>query len=203
MMDASRIDNWGQLLARSALAFRRRPSPGRIRRFIALALAAGLSACALATDAPPTVDVLSVRLIGLGLIEQQIETTLCVTNPNANEIAFRRVAVSLDLSGLPLASGTSDLPVRLPPASSTAVPFTGLTTLRNIGPQVLGILQSGSLAYRIHGTVSLDGVLGLTLPFVRSGRLNLLDGGLTLASSATEATPSRCSSTVTQIRPRL
>ena len=67
------------------------PSPRHQRshsRFAILALTAGLSACALATDAPPTVEVLSVRLVGLGLTEQQLETTLCVTNPNANGIGF-------------------------------------------------------------------------------------------------------------------
>lgn len=144
----------------------------------ALVVVAVLSARALATDAPPTVDVLSVRLVSAGLTEQQLKTVLCVTNPNTNELGFRRVTVSLDVSGLPFASGVSDSPIRLPPLSSTAVPFTVSTTTQNIGPQLLGLLQSGSLPYRISGTVSLDGVLGLTLPFSRSGHLDLLRAAL-------------------------
>ena len=158
-----------------------------------MALAATLSGCALASDTPPSVDVLDVRFVGIGLTEQQLATTLCVTNPNTNEIAFRRMTVALDVSGTLLAAGASDLPVRLPPSSSTAVPFTVVTTVQNLGPQLLGILRSGSLDYRVHGTVSLQGTFGLALPFSRSGRLDPLAGGLDLASAAGDPTPSRCS----------
>ncbi len=164
-------------------------------RRLAATLAATLavSGCALATDTPPSVDVLDVHLVGIGLTEQELATTLCVTNPNANEMAFRRVTVALDLAGSPLAAGVSDQPVVLPPMSSTRVPFTVVTTVKNIGPQLLAILQSGSLDYRVHGSVSLQGAFGLTLPFSRSGHFDPLSGGLNLASAASETTPSRCS----------
>ncbi len=159
----------------------------------AMALLVGLlSGCALATATPPTVEVLDVHLVGIGLTDAQLATTLCVTNPNANELAFRRVTVALDVSGAPLAVGASDLPVRLPPLSSTPVPFTVVATVQNLGPQLLGIVRGGSLDYRVHGTVSLQGVLGLTLPFSRSGHLDPLAGGLNLASAASDPTPSRC-----------
>ncbi len=167
---------------------------------LSIALAAAVSGCALATATPPTVDVLDVRLVGVGLTEQQLATTLCVTNPNATELAFRRVTVALDMSGSPLAAGASDLPVRLPPLSSTAVPFTVVTTVQNLGPQLLGILRNGSLDYRVHGTVSLQGTFGLTLPFSRSGRLDPLAGGLDLASAVGDPTPNRCSP-VTPVAP--
>lgn len=162
------------------------------RMILPMVLVATLSGCALATGTPPSVDVLDVRLVGIGLTEQQLATTLCVTNPNPNEIAFRRVTVALDVADAPLATGASDLPVRLPPSSSTAVPFTVVTTVQNLGPQLLGILRSGSLDYRVHGRVSLQGAFGLTLPFSRSGRLDPLAGSLDLASAAIDPTPSRC-----------
>lgn len=162
------------------------------RTILPVVLAAALAGCTLATDTPPSVDVLDVHLVGMGLMEQQLTTTLCVTNPNANEIAFRRLTVALDLSGSPLASGASDLPMRLPPLSSRAVPFTVLTTVRNLGPQLLGVLRGGGLDYRIHGTVSLQGAFSLTLPFSRSGRLDLQAGGVDLASVTTDPGPSRC-----------
>ncbi len=158
-----------------------------------LILAACVSGCALASAAPPSVEVLNVRLTGIGLTGQQIATTLCVTNPNDADLAFRRVAVALDVSGLPLAEGASDLPVRLPPRSSTPVPFTVNTTVQNLGPQLLGVLRTGSLDYRVHGSVSLGGALGIALPFSRSGRLDPLAGGLGLASAASDATPGKCS----------
>ncbi len=166
-----------------------------VTTLLAVALAGTLGGCALATGTPPSVDVMDVRLVGVGLTEQQLATTLCVTNPNDSALAFRRVAVTLDVSGAPLATGSSDLPLQLPPHSSTAVPFTVVTTVQNLGPQLLGILRSGSLDYRIHGTVSLQGAFGLTLPFSRAGQLDPLAGGLNLASvAASGEAPSRCAS---------
>ena len=165
----------------------------RGRAVLMLALAAGLSACGLATGISPTVEVMGVRSVGIELTEQQLETTLCITNPNPNRIGFRSVTADLDVSGAPLASGTSATAVDLPPASSTVVSFTVRTTVRNVGPQLLAILREGSLDYQIHGTVSLNGALGLTLPFARSGRLDLLEGGLALASNAVSTAPNHCS----------
>ena len=156
------------------------------------ALVFGMAGCALATDNPPSVQVLDVRLVGIGLTEQQLAVTLCVTNPNSNQLSFRRVTADLDVSGSPLATGTSDLPVRLPPLSSTTVPFAVVTTIQNLGPQLLGILRTGSVDYRVHGTIGLEGAFGITLPYSRSGHLDPVAGGLGLASAASDATPSRC-----------
>lgn len=167
------------------------------RAFLPLEFASVVSACALASDTPPSVGVLDVRLVSFGLTEQQLATTLCVTNPNTNAITFRGVTIALDVSGSPLAVGASDLPVSLPPLSSTVVPFTVLTTVQNIGPPLLGILRSSVLDYRVHGAVSLQGAFGFSIPFSRSGRLAPLAGGLDLASDALDPTPSRCSPVAT------
>lgn len=149
-------------------------------------LGLALTGCTLATATPPSVDVMDVHLVGIGLTEQQLAVTLCVTNPNTDELAFRRVTADLDVSGAPLAWGASDLSVRLPPVSSTPVPFTVVTTIQNLGPQLMGILNSGSLEYRVHGTVTLQGALGIALPYSRSGRLDPVAGGLNLANAATD-----------------
>ena len=150
------------------------------------------SGCAVLTATPPTVDVMAVQLTGIGPLEQRLAVTLCVTNPNRTELAFSRVTTALDVAGSPLAEGVSDVAVRLPPLSSTAVPFTVVTTVRNLGPQLGAIFRSGQVAYRLHGTVSLQGGLALTLPYSRSGRLDPLANGLDLAMSATDPAPSRC-----------
>ena len=158
-----------------------------------LALSAGdLSGCALAGGEPPSVDVTGVNLVAIGLTEQQLAVTLCVTNPNRDELAFRRVTATIDVAGAPLATGETALPVRVPPLASAAVPFTVVTTVRNIGPQLLGILRSGGVDYRVHGTVTLDGGWAFTLPFSRSGRLDPLGSGLALADAATRPAPSGC-----------
>ena len=82
------------------------------------------------------------------------------------------------------------------------VPFTVVTTVQNLGPQLLGVIRSGSVDYRVHGTVAFRGVLSLTLPYSRSGRLDPLAGGLELASAAADSTPSRCAQPAASGAPR-
>ena len=161
-------------------------------RLAAATLSLGVSGCALATSTPPSVDVLDVQLTGIGLTDQQLAITLCVTNLNRSTIAFRQVTAEFDVSGSPLAAGSSDLPVQLPPLSSTVVPFTVVATVQNLGPQLLGVFRTGGIDYRVHGFVSLFGAFALTVPYSRSGHLDLLAGGLKLASAAADPTPSRC-----------
>jgi len=52
-------------------------------------LAAALlrTGCALATATPPQVEVADVQLRGIGLLTQTLGVTLCVTSPNASELA--------------------------------------------------------------------------------------------------------------------
>ena len=143
-----------------------------------LALLAG--GCALATVTPPEVEVAAVELRGLGLLDQALGVTLCVSNPNDTELSLRRVTVALEVAGAPLADSASEALVRLPPRSSVLVPFTVATTVRNLGPQVLDVVRTGGVEYRVRGRVQLDGALGITLPFGRGGRLDLLSAGARL-----------------------
>ena len=163
-----------------------------MRRLLPVLACAGLQACALATATPPQVEVTSVELDGATPLVQSLRVGLCVTNPNDTELAFRRVRVDLDVAGAPLASSESEAPVRLPPHASTAVPVAVATTTVNLGPQVLALLRTGSLDYRLHGSVQLDGALAITLPFSRSGRLDVLSAGSSLLSDAAAPGPNRC-----------
>lgn len=156
------------------------------RQWGAALLAMTVTGCAIVTATPPSVEVMDVRLVGLGLTEQRLAVTLCVSNPNKAALEFRRVTADLDVSGAPLASGRSDLAVQLPPRSSIPVSFTVTTTLQNVGPQLLGILNTGGVDYRVHGTVTLTGALGITLPYSRAGRLDPVMDGLRLADALTD-----------------
>ncbi len=167
--------------------------PGRSARDAAsVALVALLcSGCALVTATPPQVEVAAVGLRSAGLLDQVLAVTLCVTNPNRSELSFRRITVDVDAEGSPLAAGVSDTAVRLPPGSSVLVPFTVVSTTRNLGPQLLGVVRTGALDYRLHGTVTLD-TLGITVPFSRGGRLDLLASGPGMLADAALPTAPRC-----------
>ena len=163
-----------------------------MNRTVAAALLTALcTGCALVTATPPQVEVASVQLRGAGLLDQSLAVTLCVTNPNTSELSFRRIAVGVDAEGSLLAEGISNTAVRLPPTSSVLVPFTVVSTVRNLGLQLLGVLSTGALDYRLHGTITLD-TLGITLPFSRSGRLGLLTAGQQLLADAAAPGTLRC-----------
>jgi len=153
-----------------------------VSRLLAWLVALLCTGCALATATPPQVEVADVQLRGIGLLTQTLGVILCVTNPNASELAFRRLQVMLDTAGSPLAEGTSEAPVRLPPRSSTLVPFTVVSTVRHLGPQLINVLSTGTVEYRVHGSITLD-ALGVTLPFSRSGRFGLLTAGQQLLAA--------------------
>ena len=166
-----------------------------MRRSCMAVLGAALLAtpgCALLTATPPTVEVQRVELRGVGLLDQALGVALCVTNLNDTALDFRRVTVAVDAAGAPLAAGASDTVVRLPPHSSTVVPFTVVTTVRNLGPQLLGVLRTGEVAYRLHGSVQLTGALAMTLPFSHAGRLDLLTAGQDLLADAAAPSGTHC-----------
>ena len=167
-----------------------------VRGWGAVASCLALAGCGLASATPPQVEVMSARLVGLGLPEQQLSVLLCVTNPNDELLRFRRVTADLDVSGAPLAAAVSDSAVVLPGRSSTTVPLSVATTVQNLGPQLLGVLRTGAIAYRVHGTVSLEGFLGVDVPYSRAGRLDVLAGGLDLATAGADQAPSRCAGEV-------
>lgn len=148
-----------------------------------------LAGCSL--PAAPTADVMDVQLTGIGLTEQRLAVTLCVTNPNPDALLFRQVTVNLNLADAPLATGVSDAPIQLAPLSSTRVPLTVMTTVRNLGGQLIEVFRARGVGYRVYGSVGLDGALGIRIPYSRSGRLDPV-GLLGLASSSADAGLSRC-----------
>ncbi len=157
-----------------------------------LLLLLGLGGCALAGATPPTVEVAAVELRGVGLLDQALAVSLCVSNPNTVALTFRRVRVGVDVSGAPLAAGVSDAAVSLPPLASVLVPFSVTTTTANLGPQLLGVLGTGGIDYRLHGSVQLAGVLPISIPFSRDGRLDLLTAGQRALADAAAPAGTRC-----------
>lgn len=168
----------------------RRPGLGKALQLAPLAWLA--TACALLTAAPPSVQVVAVELRSADLLEQQLRVTLCVTNPNESVLAFTQVRAAFDIAGAPLANSTSETPVTLPPHASVLVPFAVALTPSNLGSQLLGVVSSGALDYRLHGSVQLAGSLGITLPFSRSGRLDLASDGPGLLADAAAPPTNRC-----------
>ena len=171
------------------------PGNRSIRSAALLAPLAGLAtACTLLTAAPPSAQVVAVELQSTDLLHPQLQMTLCLTNPNNAALAFQQVRVAMDVAGAPLADTISATPVDLPPHASVLVPFAVALSPGDLGRQLLGVVQTGALDYRVHGTVQLPGAIGLTLPFSRSGRLDLVASTAGLLADAAAPAANRCRS---------
>ena len=130
----------------------------------------GLAAQGCAVQ-PPKIDVLQARLSGLGVLDQQVQVQLCVSNPNQRELAFSRVTANVAVGGERLATAVNDTPVTLPPLGSVALPFTVDTTTRNLGDQIGSILGSGAIRYEVSGVVVLRDFSVIGIPYSVSGRV--------------------------------
>jgi len=135
--------------------------------------------------------VAAVQLRGIGLLDQTLGVTLCATNPSDSDLAFQRIQVAVDAVGSPLTEGASETPVRLPPRSSILMPFTVVSTMRNLVPQLFGVLSTGAAEYRLHGSITLE-TQGVTVPFSRSDRFGLLAAGQEFLADAVTPVGLRC-----------
>lgn len=159
------------------------------------ALCLGLQGCSSAM-APPSVGVMDVKLLDGGLFEQHLRMLLCISNPNARDIALSRVTFNFAVGGRELAEGMSETPVDLVPHGSAAVPFAVDTTTRNLGAQLGAIFATGALDYTVSGHVILRDFSIIGIPYSVHGRLEPISvaGGLLQASSGTPQATA-CSST--------
>ena len=87
----------------------------RLGSSLGMGLTSALTGCALLAQSPPQVDVANVALTGIGLFNQSLSVTLCVTNPNRAPIAFDRVTFRIAVADAPLADGVTESAVAIRP----------------------------------------------------------------------------------------
>lgn len=166
----------------------------RVAAFLLLGTLAGCSTGVL----PPTVDVLQGQLVSAGLLDQQLQVVLCVTNPNMREIALKRVTFGFSLAGDTLATGASEAPLDLPPGGAVPVPFVVNTSTRDLGAPLASIFQQGALDYVVSGRVVLRDFALVGIPYSVRGRITASKAAGQLFSLATAApTTSACLSSRT------
>lgn len=95
--------------------------------------------------------------------------TLCVINPNPDALVVRRMTVDLGRPGSPLAAGVSEAAIVVPALSSTRVPVPVHAAARNGWTA-----HWQDVAYRVAGSVALEGAFGLNIPYRRVGHLGVL-----------------------------
>ncbi|MFQ5467290.1 MAG: LEA type 2 family protein [Kiloniellaceae bacterium] len=136
-----------------------------------LSLAAG---CAALVEAePPHVGVSDIRLLGGGLLEQRMELTLRVGNPNNFDLPLDGLAFDLDVNERPFARGFTNQAIVVPRLGEVTIPVQATTGLLDMMGQVLNLGTRDDLSYRLVGHAYLRGPGGRALPFEQSGRLRL------------------------------
>ncbi|SDE89346.1 LEA type 2 family protein [Rhodospira trueperi] len=145
------------------------------RALVALALMTPLAACATAPSglAPPDVALRDLRLVGAGLLQQDVDLLLSVTNPNSRDMPLNGLRVALDLNGQPLANGYSNASMKVPRLSTVTVPVRASISSLDLVRRFMDLGTRGGLDYALRGEALLDSVGDTTLPFEASGTLDL------------------------------
>ncbi len=130
-----------------------------------------IAAQGCASVQPPKVGVLQARVSAVGILDQQFQVQLCVSNPNNRELAFSKVTVNVAIGGERLASAVNDTPATLPPLSSVTLPFTVSTTTRSLGDQLGSIFSNGAVRYTVSGVVVLRDFSLIGIPYSVAGHV--------------------------------
>lgn len=139
-----------------------------VRRGVLVLVCVGLAACSSLLKAPE-VEVASIALAGFNLREQHFVLTLDLRNPNAVDLALRRLDFAVELDGRPFAQGQSVQPVKVPANGSAQLEVLAVSRLSTLLERLRAAHSDGRprLPYRISGSADLEGVGAL--PFDRQG----------------------------------
>lgn len=130
----------------------------------------------------PEVRLAGVRLGGLGFEGGLLYVRLSVVNPNRFALESGGLSYDLDLGRageggkdwLDVAEGTYAEDLRVGAHDSTVVEIPVEFRYRALGGAVRSILETGTVDYRVRGTVRLEEPLATEFPYRHSGTVTIL-----------------------------
>lgn len=158
----------------------------KTRRFAALAillLTAAATACAPRVERPE-IELVGVRLGGLGIQGGTLYFQIGVANPNGFTLRASGFTYTIELREpgegpeiwSELADGVFDSAVEVRGNDSTMVEIPVEFRYSRVGAAFRSLLDSGSFNYRVSGTVSVEKPIRTELPYSHAGRADL--GGI-------------------------
>ncbi|MBB4284565.1 LEA type 2 family protein [Roseospira goensis] len=148
------------------------------RAALAAVAALPLAACAAPGDlAPPEVALRDVRFIEAGLLQQDVDLLLSVTNPNTRDMPITGMRAAVELNGRPLARGYSNETLTVPRLSTQTVPVRAQIGSLELVQQVLALGNRGTVDYVLSGEAFVGRFQNEPVPFRKTGSLNVLSGG--------------------------
>ncbi len=130
----------------------------------------------------PEVRLAGVRLGGVGLEGGLLYVRLSVINPNSFGLEAAGLTYDLDLSEpgdgrqewADVATGTFREDVRVGANDSTVLEIPVEFTYRGLGGAVQSVLRTGTVDYRVQGTVMLREPISTEIPYRHSGTVAVL-----------------------------
>jgi LEA14-like dessication related protein len=144
------------------------------------AIAATVACSALGKQAfqQPVVQLKDVAVQGVGLTGGQLAVKLNVYNPNGYRLDATRLSYNVNVGDdISLATGVLDQMFTVQSGDSTTVTIPVSFTYAGIGAAGRQLLNTGGVAYRVNGDVTVGTVVGnFTVPYSSTGRFNALSG---------------------------
>lgn len=130
----------------------------------------------------PEVDLVGVRLGGLGLQGGVVYVELNVANPNTFALAAEGLTYDLDLSDpddgdgwTDIAEGTFEEDFRVDARDTASVEIPVEFRYSGVGGLFRSVLRTGTFRYRVRGRVALDEPVGTEIPYEREGMVSVSD----------------------------
>lgn len=155
----------------------------RIRSVLCAFVAAGVAAACVPDIEEPAVRLVGVRLGGLGVEGGLLYVRLSVVNPNDFALEADGLTYDVDLRDpgaegagwVDVTQGTFQEDVRIEANDSSVIEVPVEFTYRGLGGAVRSLLRTGTVDYRISGTVALQEPLSTEIPYRHSGTVAVLD----------------------------
>jgi LEA14-like dessication related protein len=151
-------------------------------RTLAVAALVGMTAGACVGRAvrAPVVQLVGVKVGGIGLRGATMIAELNIKNPNSFDIETDSITYELEASNPSDATnwsrvslGTYSQRVRISDGDETEVEIPIDFSYAGLGGAATGIIERGTFNYRLRGNVFVREPLRRTVPFSRSGNLSL------------------------------
>jgi len=144
-------------------------------------LALSLAGCGALMGERPALDVTLVNLVPreISPLEQVMEVSLRVRNPNNYPLVLTGARFDLDLNGRPILRGLSNQRVEVPRLGSALMRAEGSASTITLLNQIFELSPDRPIRYKLSGVAFTGGALGAgamlgdSIPFESLGELNL------------------------------
>jgi LEA14-like dessication related protein len=123
----------------------------------------------------PSLSIVGLEIVDLGLLQQRYAVTLNVQNPNPLTLPVSGMSYALQVGGKDFARGVTSKPFTLPAYGEAQVQVDLTTNLLDSVRRIQALLDSGmeTVGYSLTGRLQVDLPFVGAVPFQNRGEINL------------------------------